>query len=61
MKRALALRGEVFLHDLAMHSGSFEMTIDELLSILFMDFMVEVRKGNHRKLMKLIIARLEEW
>lgn len=61
MKRSLALRGEVFLHDLAMHSGSFEMTIDELLSILFMDFMGEVRKGNQRKLMKLIISRLEEW
>ncbi|BFH18222.1 hypothetical protein J6TS7_29670 [Paenibacillus dendritiformis] len=61
MKRSLALRGEVFLHDLAMHSDSFEMTLDELLSVLFMDFMVEVRSGKQREQMKLILMRLEDW
>ncbi|EJW14323.1 hypothetical protein PAV_14c00160 [Paenibacillus alvei DSM 29] len=61
MKRPLALRGEVFLHDLAMSSGEFEMSLDELLSILFMDFMAEVRKGNQRGLIKKIISRMESW
>ncbi|MCY9540489.1 hypothetical protein M5X00_13355 [Paenibacillus alvei] len=61
MKRNMVLRGEVFLHDLGLESPKFEMKLEELMSILFMDFMKEVRKGNQRKLIKSILTCMKEW
>ncbi|RUS44995.1 hypothetical protein [Cohnella sp. AR92] len=61
MKRELALRGEIFLHDVSVASPGFAMSLDELLSILFMDFIVEIQKGKQRELIRMIIDRLDQF
>ncbi|TVX85650.1 hypothetical protein FPZ44_24945 [Paenibacillus agilis] len=61
MKRQLALRGEVFLQDLRLADSKFKMTLHELISILFWDFIIEVRKGNQRNLIKLLLSRMRDW
>jgi hypothetical protein len=53
-------RGRVLLNDLSRAVPSFSMEMEELTSILFMDFIAEVRKGNQRRLIRALIDRLED-
>lgn len=62
ISRKSALRGEVFLHDLARHepSNSLFMSLEELITILLLDFIAEVQKGNQSSVMKRIMQDLRE-
>ncbi|MET1167575.1 MULTISPECIES: hypothetical protein [Bacillales] len=53
-------RGEIFLYDLIKISPKFDMTLEELISILVIDFVHEVEKGNSKKVMEQIIKSLEQ-
>lgn len=60
IRRNLLLRGEIFIQDLSMNYPWFEITIEQLISMLFMDFTNELRKGNTSKHIRRIIQQLDE-
>ncbi|MFC5651009.1 hypothetical protein ACFPYJ_18235 [Paenibacillus solisilvae] len=60
LERPLVLRGEVFLHDLTVSCPGFKMNLSALLSILVLDFISEIRKGNQQELIRMIVNRLEQ-
>lgn len=53
-------RGEIFLYDLIKISPKFSMTLEELVTILVIDFVQEVEKGNSKKVMDQIIKAFEQ-
>ncbi|GGG18655.1 hypothetical protein [Paenibacillus abyssi] len=58
--RKAALRGEVFLMDLSQLDPEFTLTLDQLISILFIDFVSELKSGNDADLVQNIIAHLRD-
>ncbi|MVP02098.1 hypothetical protein [Paenibacillus lutrae] len=59
MLRKAALRFEVFLMDLNRLDPSFYMTVEELLSLLFMNFIAAIQKGNQSQLIRQMLYMLE--
>ncbi|CAG7651189.1 hypothetical protein ACFQI7_27600 [Paenibacillus allorhizosphaerae] len=57
LRRDAAQRGEVFLNDAASEFLEFEMSLDELISILFVDFIAQLRRGNQKMLINALIDR----
>lgn len=58
--RHIAFRGEGFLLDLSLIEPGFHMTLEELISILTMDFIAQVRSGNDAKVIQRIIDNLQD-
>lgn len=52
-------RGEIFLYDLIKISPKFAMTLEELISILVIDFVQEVERGNSKKVIDQIIKAFD--
>ncbi|MFC4812790.1 hypothetical protein [Paenibacillus sp. GCM10023250] len=50
-------RGEVFLYDAEATFPPFQMEVDELISILFVDFIAQLRRGNQQVLINGLIDR----
>lgn len=57
LRRDAAQRGEVFLCDAASEYQDFEMSLAELISILFVDFVAQLRKGNQKMLINALLDR----
>ncbi|MCY9665851.1 hypothetical protein M5X11_12890 [Paenibacillus alginolyticus] len=57
--RHVAFRGEGFLMDLSLIEPGFHMTLEELISILTMDFITQLRAGNDAKVIQRIINNLQ--
>ncbi|SDO15444.1 hypothetical protein SAMN04487897_10926 [Paenibacillus sp. yr247] len=57
LRRDAAQRGDVFLNDAASEFHEFEMSLTELISILFVDFVAQLRKGNQKMLINALIDR----
>jgi hypothetical protein len=60
LTRKAALRGEVFLMDLSQIDPRFQLTLEELIPILIMDFVVQLKAGNDGNLIQGIIANLRD-
>lgn len=60
MNRTEALRGEVFLMDLHRLDPEFFLTLEQVISTLFADFMASVKSGNQRDILNGIIDSLSE-
>lgn len=54
-----ALRGEVLLMDITAVEPKFELSLNQLISILIIDFVTELKKGNNAQTMNTIVNRLE--
>jgi hypothetical protein len=62
IKEAEIYRGEVFLHDISHYLNNEELTIENLLVILFMDFLQRIKeKGNSNKVMKSILLNYNDY
>ncbi|MFE5321491.1 hypothetical protein ACFQ88_22535 [Paenibacillus sp. NPDC056579] len=59
VRKATAYRGEVFLYDLEHVDASFSMSVEELVTLLFMEFVEAIRIGNVEKIMKEILHFIE--
>ncbi|WP_066297409.1 hypothetical protein [Bacillus sp. FJAT-29937] len=60
IKEAALLRGEVFLHDLTPYLAGHSLQIEEVIIILYLDFIEKIKdKGNNLEVMKAIVNRLE--
>ncbi|KGP78302.1 MULTISPECIES: hypothetical protein [Paenibacillus] len=55
MHRKYVERGEIFLYDMSKIIPEFQLTLEELITILLLDFVHEVEKGNSKKIMDQII------
>jgi hypothetical protein len=55
LRRETAQRGEVFLYDAGTVFPEFEMSLEELLSILFVDFISQLRRGNQQILINALL------
>jgi hypothetical protein len=60
LTRKAALRGEVFLMDLSQIEPRFQITLEELIPILIMDFVIQLKAGNDGKLIQGIIDNLRD-
>ena len=59
MREAEVLRAEVLLHDLFNAEG-IEMTVEELIVIVYLDFIQSVKiEGNSLKVQKTILTHLK--
>jgi len=58
VKKKYVLRGEVFLLDLSNKYQDVTMTVEELMSYLYRDFIYNVRKGNNDKIIREILKNL---
>ncbi|MFT9486638.1 MAG: hypothetical protein ACH0QD_04615 [Tepidibacillus sp.] len=59
ISRQSAIRGEVLLYDLYKIDDNFSMSLEELLSLLFIDFVRKIQTtGNETKTIRGILARL---
>ncbi|MDQ1005395.1 hypothetical protein QFZ28_005973 [Neobacillus niacini] len=60
IKESEILRGEVFLHDLTPYLKNQHITIEELLTILYLDFIHQIKEqGNSVKVQKNILYHLK--
>ncbi|MCM3570639.1 hypothetical protein [Neobacillus mesonae] len=60
MKETEILRGEIFLHDLSPYLNDQHITIEDLLTILYLDFIAQVKEeGNSVKVQKNILSHLK--
>ena len=59
--RKSALRGEVLLYDLSRAAGQTEplLSLEELITILLLDFVAEIQNGNQTAVMKKIVQGLQ--
>lgn len=57
LRRESAQRGEVFLYDAGTVFPGFEMSLEELISILFVDFISQLRRGNQQVLINALLDR----
>lgn len=55
LRREAAQRGSVFLYDAASFYPNFEMSLEELLSILFVDFVAQLRRGNQQAMINALL------
>ncbi|MEE3955909.1 hypothetical protein [Peribacillus frigoritolerans] len=62
IKESELYRGEVFLHDISPYMRGEELTVEDLLVILFMDFLQSIKeKGNSSQVMKAILLNYEDY
>lgn len=62
IKESEIYRGEVFLHDISPYLMDEELTVENLLVILFMDFLQRVKEtGNSNQVMKSILQNFESY
>ncbi|MFB5935555.1 hypothetical protein ACE8FZ_20050 [Peribacillus frigoritolerans] len=62
IKESEIYRGEVFLHDIYPYMRGEELTVEDLLVILFMDFLQSIKvKGNSSQIMKAILLNFEDY
>lgn len=62
IKESEIYRGEVFLHDISPYLMDEEFTVEDLLVILFMDFLQRIKeKGNSSQVMKSILLNFEDY
>jgi hypothetical protein len=60
MKESEILRGEIFLHDLTPYLNDQHVTIEDLLTILYLDFINQIKEqGNSDKIQKNILSHLK--
>lgn len=60
MKESELLRGEIFLHDLSPFLKGEHLTIEDLLTILYLDFINQIKEqGNSMKVQKNILSHLK--
>ncbi|MCQ6275906.1 hypothetical protein JMM81_13210 [Bacillus sp. V3B] len=60
VKESEIYRGEIFLHDSSPYLMDEELTVEDLLVILFLDFLQSVKeKGNSTQVMKTILVNFE--
>jgi hypothetical protein len=60
MKESEILRGEIFLHDLTPYLNNQHVTIEDLLTILYLDFINQIKEqGNSDKIQKNILSHLK--
>jgi hypothetical protein len=60
IKESEIYRGEIFLHDISPFLIDEELTVENLIVILFMDFLQRVKeKGNSTQVMKSILLNFE--
>lgn len=60
IKESEILRGEIFLHDLSPYLKEEHITIEDLLTILYSDFINQIKKhGNSEKVQKNILFHLK--
>ncbi|MDR4950403.1 hypothetical protein [Neobacillus cucumis] len=60
MKESEILRGEIFLHDLSPYLSNQNITIEDLLTILYLDFINQIKEqGNSDKIQKNILSHLK--
>ena len=60
IKESEILRGEIFLHDLSPFLNEQHITIEDLLTILYLDFINQIKKhGNSEKVQKNILFHLK--
>lgn len=57
LRKEAAQRGDVFLNDAESEYYDFEMSLAELISILFVDFVAQLRKGNQKALINALLDR----
>lgn len=57
IKKASALRGEVFLMDMNKLDPALSISLRHLIVILFLDFVKDVRTGNRKEVMDLILQK----
>ncbi|QHW35496.1 hypothetical protein GZH47_31880 (plasmid) [Paenibacillus rhizovicinus] len=50
-------RGEVFLYDAQTTFPDFHMELDEMISVLFVDFIAQLRRGNQQLLINALMER----
>jgi hypothetical protein len=55
LRREAAQRGTVFLYDAASVFPNFEMSLEELLSLLLLDFVAQLRKGNQKAMINALL------
>ncbi|MED4400308.1 hypothetical protein [Metabacillus fastidiosus] len=61
IKSSVILRGEVFLHDLSPYMKEEDFTIEDLFTILYLDFIQKIKEnGNNLKVMRSILSRVRE-
>lgn len=62
IKESEIYRGEVFLHVISPYMMGEEFTVEDLLVILFMDFLQSIKeKGNSSQVMKAILLNYEDY
>ncbi|MFD0051512.1 hypothetical protein ACFVHQ_19705 [Actinomycetes bacterium NPDC127524] len=62
MKESEVLRGEVFLHDLSPYLMDEHITIEELITILYLDFINQIKEnGNSTSIQKNILFHLKDY
>lgn len=62
IKESEIYRGEVFLHDISPYLMDEELKVEDLLVILFMDFLKRIKeKGNSSQAMKAILLNFEDY
>ncbi|SMQ86628.1 hypothetical protein SAMN05444673_6627 [Bacillus sp. OV166] len=60
MKESEILRGEILLHDLTPYLNDQHVTIEDLLTILYLDFINQIKEqGNSDKIQKSILSHLK--
>ncbi|BFH18319.1 hypothetical protein J6TS7_32270 [Paenibacillus dendritiformis] len=58
LQRRQALRGEVFIYDMQQLVPQMKISVEDVISLLFLDFMANVRKGKQREMIKALLERL---
>lgn len=62
MRESEILRGEVLIHDLDIHLKGTDLSVEELIAIVYLDFIENVKKeGNSVKVQQSIVAHLKRF
>lgn len=61
LQRNLVLRGEVFIHDITQVVPKLQLNIEDVVSLLFMDFISNIRKGKQREMVLALIERFNQF
>ncbi|RTR28183.1 hypothetical protein EKG37_17945 [Robertmurraya yapensis] len=60
MKSSQIYRGEILIHDLCNVNEEFDLTLEEILSLLYIDFIRKIKaEGNDERVMKSIVSAYE--
>ena len=57
MKTEQIYRGEILIHDLSIVNDEFDLTVEEILALLYIDFISKIKsEGNNDKVLKSIVS-----